>query len=121
MNEQMSIQATAHELIELGREQGFDLAPIFRAELFWAVDSRRYLSLMRKDGALLYYLSGEVTALPKSECLPESGTTLSGCYSENGIVEDLEQAFQLLKAWLLDLSEVDNLPRRLSGRLGRIG
>jgi hypothetical protein len=39
-------------------------------------------------------------------------------WDEAGTLADLEQAFELLKAWLIDRKEVDELPQRSMRREG---
>jgi hypothetical protein len=39
-------------------------------------------------------------------------------WSEAGTFENLEQAFELVKAWLVDWKEVDDLPSRSARRYG---
>jgi hypothetical protein len=44
--------------------------------------------------------------------LKESASVFRGSWHETGTFETVEQAFELLKAWLLDRKEVDDLPQR---------
>jgi hypothetical protein len=55
-------------------------------------------------------MQGAISVLPS--CLKESAGAFQGMGSEAGTFEDLEQAFALVKAWLLDNKEVDELPQR---------
>jgi hypothetical protein len=48
--------------------------------------------------------------------LKESATAFRGAWSETGTFEDLDQAFVVVKAWLLDRKEVDDLPCRCVNR-----
>jgi hypothetical protein len=121
MTEQESINATALELISYARERCVDLVPRLVAETFWNDESDRSIVFRRQNDVIIYLLSGRVTALPKAELTnPGVASDFAGAYGENGAVEDIEGAFQLLTAWLLDRKEVDDLPKRISGRLGRI-
>jgi hypothetical protein len=62
------------------------------------------------DGTLHYNMQGTISALPT--VLKESASAFRGAWSEAGTFKDLDQAFALVKAWLLDRKEVDELPGR---------
>jgi hypothetical protein len=61
-------------------------------------------------------MQGAISVLPSS--LRESAGAFRGGWSEAGAFEDMEQAFELVKAWLLDGREVDDLPGRSVRRYG---
>jgi hypothetical protein len=47
-----------------------------------------------------------------------SASAFRGVWSEAGILDDMAQAFELVKAWLIDRTEVDDLPSRSIRRQG---
>jgi hypothetical protein len=55
-------------------------------------------------------MQGSIGALP--ERYKASAGAFRGMWHEAGTVADLEGAFELLKAWLIDRKEVDALPER---------
>jgi hypothetical protein len=115
-----NFRATAQELVSFARQQGIDLEPL-RKDFTFQKD-RRWIDVWKKDelpysgpaneprGTLHYNLQGTISLLPGR--LTESASAFQGTWSEAGTFKDLEQAFQLVKAWLLDWKEVDDLPSR---------
>jgi hypothetical protein len=113
-------RAVARELVSFAREQGVDLEPFCNEDMF--IKDRRWIWLWRKDsspgsgrpdeplGILKYNMQGTISVVPN--CLKESASAFRGDWSEAGTFEDIEQAFQLVKAWLLDWEEVDDPPSR---------
>jgi hypothetical protein len=121
-----NFRATAQEVVSLAQQQGIDLEP-FRKDFTFQKD-RRWIDVWRKDelpysgpadeqvGTLHYNMQGTISVLPGS--LKDSGGAFRGAWSEAGTFEDTEQAFELVKAWLLDWKEVDELPNRSVKRYG---
>jgi hypothetical protein len=121
-----SFRATAQELVAYAQQQGIDLGQ-FRKD-FTFLKGRRWIDVWRKDslpgtgptdeplGTLHYNLQGAITVLPNR--LKESARAFQGAWSEAGTFANLEQAFELVKAWLLDWKEVDDLPSRSVRRYG---
>lgn len=119
-------RAVAHELISLALEQGVDLEPLRQDDVF--IKDRRWVWFWRKDvlpgtgpadepmGTLHYNMQGAISVLPSR--LKESASAFRGAWSEAGTFEDMGQAFELVKAWLLDGKEVDDLPSRSVRRYG---
>ena len=117
---------TAQELISFARQQGIDLEPFYRETAF--EKGQRFIFFWRKDelpgtgpaneplGTLHYNMQGAISELPSK--LKESASAFRGAWTEAGTFESLEQAFALLKAWLLDQREVDDLPSRCVRRYG---
>lgn len=115
-----SFRATAHELVSFARQHGIDLEP-FRTDFTFQND-RRWIDVWRKnsfpgsgpanveEGTLLYNMQGPTSLLPSQ--LRESASIFRGTWHERGAFENVEQAFELLRAWLLDRKEIDDLPRR---------
>jgi hypothetical protein len=121
-----SFQATAQELVSFAREQGTDLER-YRKNFTFQKD-RRWIDVWRKDplpgtgpadeplGTLHYNMQGTISVLPRK--LEGSVGAFQGMWSEAGTFEGLEQAFQLVKAWLIETKEVDDLPYRCVRRFG---
>lgn len=119
-------RAVAQELVALAREQGVDLEPLRKEDVF--IKDRRWVWFWRKDslpgtgpadeplGTLHYNMQGIVFALPNG--LKGSAGAFQGTWSEAGTFENLGQAFELVRAWLLDWKEVDDLPARSVRRYG---
>jgi hypothetical protein len=113
-------RAVARQLVHLAQEQGVDLEPLLNDDMF--IKDRRWIWFWRKDslpgtgpanqplGTLNYNMQGAISVLPR--CLERSASAFQGAWSEAGTFENLEQAFELLKAWLVDRKEVDDLPER---------
>jgi hypothetical protein len=120
-------RATAEELVEFARQQGFDLAPLrndtsFDGDGRWVYFWRKRDDLPctgrpeEKDGTLHYNLQGAISVLP--EYLTASAELFRGDWSEAGTFDSIDQAFELLKAWIIDRKEVDDLPPRHVRRAG---
>lgn len=119
-------RSTAQELVSFAQEQGIDLEP-FRKDIAFE-KGQRYIDFWRKDdfpcsgpaneplGTLHYNMQGAISELPSR--LKDSARAFQGAWTEAGTFESLEQAFALLKAWLLDQKEVDDLPNRCIRRYG---
>jgi hypothetical protein len=119
-------RAVAHELVSLAFEQGVDLEPLRQDDVF--IKDRRWVWLWRKDslpgtgpadeplGTLHYNMQGAISVLPSR--LKGSAGAFRGAWSEAGTFENMGQAFELVKAWLLDWKEVDDLPSRSVRRYG---
>jgi hypothetical protein len=120
-------RAVAEELVSFAREQGVDLEIVRTNDAF--LKDQRWIWFWRKqdgipctgpvdekEGTLHYNMQGTIEVLP--EKLKESATAFRHAWTEAGTVASIEQAFHFLKAWLLDRSEVDELPHRSVGRYG---
>lgn len=113
-------RAVAQEIATFARQQGIDLESL--REDFAFQKERRFIDCWRKDelpcsgpvlekaGTLHYNLQGTIAYVPSQ--LKESVNIFRGSWHETGTFENIEQAFELVKAWLLDWKEVDDLPRR---------
>jgi hypothetical protein len=121
-----SVRATARELVAYAQRQGFDLEPL-RNDFTFQRD-HRWIDVWRKDslpgtgpaheplGTLHYNMQGTISVLPGN--LKGSASAFQGAWSEAGTFDNLAQAFALVKAWLLDWKEVDELPSRAVRRYG---
>lgn len=119
-------RAVAQELVSLAQKQGINLETLRKDDTF--IKDRRWIWCWRKDslpgtgpaneplGTLHYNMQGTIAVLPSS--LKESASACRGAWSEAGTFENMEQAFELVKAWLLDWKEVDELPKRCVRRNG---
>jgi hypothetical protein len=126
MNPVDNFRATAQELVSFARQQQTDLEPL-RQDFTFQKD-RRWIDVWRKDalpgtgaaeeplGTLHYSMQGPISRLPSR--LKESAAAFQGSWSEAGTFDNMEQAFELVKAWLLDGKEVDDLPSRSVRRYG---
>jgi hypothetical protein len=115
-----NFRAVAQELVSFAHQQGVDLEPIRNDFVFQK--GKRDMNLWRKDelpwsgpanakiGTLFYKISGRIELLPN--VFKDSASAFHGFWNEGGTFESVEQAFDLLKAWLIDWKEVDYLPNR---------
>jgi hypothetical protein len=121
------VRATAQELIALARQRGLDLEPLLNDFSF--VSDKRWVDFWRKrddlpctgrpdekEGTLHYNMQGSISVLP--DYLKASAELFRGGWSEAGTFDNLEQALALLKAWLIEKKEVDDLPPRHVRRSG---
>lgn len=108
MNTVESQVATAQELVAFAKQRGIDLSSMFYDWSF--LNQGRYIFLWRKEGRILYNMQGPVKVLP--EKLKASADVFYGMWGETGSLENIEEAFDFVKAWLLDRKEVDDLPYR---------
>jgi hypothetical protein len=121
-----NFRAAAQELISFARQRGIDLEPLRKDYAF--EKEERYIDFWRKDelpssgpaneelGTLHYNMQGAIAVLPNR--LKESAHLFHGIWSEAGTFENMEQALELAKAWLLDGKEIDDLPKRCVRRSG---
>lgn len=119
-------KAVANELISISHDQGVDLEGLCTDGYFRV--NRRWIFLWRKDelpssgpvdeplGTLHYSLQGAISGMPSQ--LTASAGAFQGVWSEAGTLESVFQAFDLVKAWLIDCKEVDDLPQRCVSRFG---
>jgi hypothetical protein len=117
---------TARELVSYAQQQGFDLESLRNDTVF--EKRQRWVFLWRKDetpssgradeveGTLHYNMQGAVAVLP--DRLKGAASAFRGMWTEAGTLENIEQAFELVKAWLIDGKEVDSLPQRQFRRYG---
>jgi hypothetical protein len=121
-----NLRATAQELVSYAQQQGIDLEPFCvdgnfqkdqRSIFLWRKDELPYSGPAgEKEGTLHYNMQGAITVLPSS--LKGSAGAFQGAWSEAGTFENLEQAFEFVKAWLFDWKEIDDLPSRSVRRYG---
>jgi hypothetical protein len=61
-------------------------------------------------------MQGPIAVLPNK--LKASAGAFLGVWTEAGTIENMRQAFELVRAWLLEWKEVDDLPSRSVRRYG---
>jgi hypothetical protein len=117
---------TAQEVVSFAKKQGVDLEAL-RNDIAFQKDSR-WIEVWRKDslpgtgpvdeplGTLHFAMQGPISRLPGTP--RHADIPFYGSWSEAGTLESVEQAFGLVKAWLLDAKEVDDLPPRRVRRSG---
>lgn len=113
---------TALEVLTLAKEKGVALEPTLNQEglFYW---DQRWIFLWRKidgipatgrpdesEGTLKYNMQGAIKLLPK--WLRGTASPCDTTWAEAGRLKNLEAALDLVKAWLLDRKEVDDLPER---------
>ena len=101
-------EAAASVLVSLGRERGVDLARYCGHSQFLNETNGRYIHLWMKGTAVGYAMQGKVAELPEE--FVESASAFRGMWSEAGVLPDIERAFEFVRAWVLDGTEVDRLP-----------
>jgi hypothetical protein len=121
-----NIRATLQEVVSFAQQQGVDLRPHCTEGDFQK--DQRWIFLWRKDespssgpanvkeGTLQYNMQGVIAVLP--DRLKGSAGSFRGMWTEAGTLENIEQAFELVRAWLIDGKEVDDLPQRQFRRYG---
>jgi hypothetical protein len=120
-------RATAKEMVSYARQQGVDLEPVRKDSILQK--GQRWIFLWGKrealpcsgpadepEGTLHYNMQGAISVLPSS--LKGAAGTFQGAWSEAGTFESMDQAFDLVKAWLLDSREVEIYLPDPSGVMG---
>lgn len=114
MNDLESQLATARELIDLAERRGIDLRPACHDWAF--LNDGRFILVWRKGDRVHYNMQGSIRTLP--ERYKASAGAFRGMWTEAGTLPNLDDAFEFLKAWLIDKKEVEELPRRYVRREG---
>jgi hypothetical protein len=114
MNDLESQEATARELVAFAKQRGIDISATCYDWAF--LNGGRFIFLWRGEDKVHYNMQGRIEALPQR--YKASASAFRGMWHEAGTLVDLEQAFELLKAWLIDRKEVDDLPERRMRREG---
>jgi hypothetical protein len=108
-----SRREAAERLVHYAAAQSCGVA-LFRSEHDVFENGMRCIDLWLEGDNFGYHISGEIVKLPSQ--FAESKSSFRGVWDEAGSVEDLDQAFHLLRAWLIDAKEVDDLPHRTIDR-----
>lgn len=104
-----SLKAVSERIINLALAHGCDVAS-FRNELGMFEHRNRWIEFWNIGQELRYHLSGEIKTLPTEFAASEA--SFGGVWDETGSISDLGQALDLLRSWLVDCKEVEELPRR---------
>jgi hypothetical protein len=110
-----SLRQAADRLVIYATTQGCDVAPL-RDEYNGFRTPKRSMEIWVEDDHFGYNLSGEIVELPSQ--FAKSQSSFRGFWSEAGSIDNLDQAFRLLNAWLIEIEEVDKLPHRMISRCG---
>jgi hypothetical protein len=102
------------EILSFAQHRGIDLESFRHSSGFF--HDGRDVSYWRRRGVLHYCIQGDVAVLPDE--FKESASEFHGIYQESGTMDSFDQAIQLLEAWLIRRSDVDQLPKRLSRKRG---
>jgi hypothetical protein len=93
--------------------QGADLRH-FRDEHDVFSNRKRWIDFWLEGATIGYHLWGEIGNLPNQFATSQS--SFRGVWDEAGSVNDLPQALDLLRSWLIDAREVDELTDRMIHR-----
>ncbi len=104
-----SRRAAAERLHRYAAAHGTDLAP-FRDEYDVFSNRQRWIDFWLDGAAVGYHLRGEIHKLPARFATSQS--SFRGVWDENGSIEDLQQALDLLRSWVIEAKEVDELTGR---------
>lgn len=95
-------------LVAFAQQRGVDLAAYCGHSQFLNEANGRYIVLWVKGAGVGYSMQGKVAELPRE--FAESASVFYGMWHEAGTLPDLGKAFEFVRAWLLDGTEVDRLP-----------
>jgi hypothetical protein len=96
-------QVAARELLIAAERRGIDLRPLWEDWIFCAED--RMISLWHEEWKYHYALDGETGQ-------PTGNSSFDAFWSESGVIGGIDEALQLLLAWLVDRKAVGALPAR---------
>ena len=108
-----SRREAAERLHRHAAAEGTDLAP-FRDEYDVFSHRKRWIDFWLEGATVGYHLRGEIGKLPTQ--FATSPTSFRGVWDEAGSINDLHQALELLRSWLIDTMEVDQLTGRMIHR-----
>jgi hypothetical protein len=104
-----SRREAAERLLSFAVTQGADLA-LFRDGYDVFTNRKRWIDFWLEGDKVGYHLRGEIGKLPTQFATSES--SFRGIWDEAGSINDLPQALDLLRSWLIDGKEVDELGGR---------
>ena len=104
-----SRREATERLLRYAATQGVDLAS-FRDEYDVFSQRKRWIDFWLEGDALGYHLRGEIGKLPSQ--FAASQATFRGVWDEAGSINDLPQALELLRSWLIEEKEVDEITGR---------
>jgi hypothetical protein len=101
-------QAAAAALVSFAQQRGVELARYCGYSQFLNEANGRYIHLWMKANGVGYSMQGKVTLLPLE--FAKSASAFYGMWHEAGTLPCIERAFDFVRAWLIDGTEVDHLP-----------
>jgi hypothetical protein len=104
-----SRREAAERLQRYAAARGTDLGP-FRDEHDVFSHRQRWIDFWLEGGTVGYHLRGEIGKLPGM--FAGSRSSFRGVWDEAGSINDFPQALELLRSWLIDAKEVDELAAR---------
>jgi hypothetical protein len=87
---------------------------LFRDEHDVFSSRNRWIDFWLEGATVGYHLRGEIAKLPSQFATSQS--SFRGVWDEAGSLNDLYQALELLRSWLIDAKEVDELTDRMIHR-----
>jgi hypothetical protein len=108
-----SRREAAERLERYAAAQGTDLGP-FRDEHDIFSHRQRWIDFWLEGATVGYHLRGEIGKLPGQ--FAASQAAFRGVWDEAGSINDLQQALELVRSWLIDAKEVDELTGRMIHR-----
>jgi hypothetical protein len=108
-----SRREAANRLLRYAATQGADITPL-HDEYDVFSNQRRWIDFWLEPNTVGYHLRGEVGKLPSR--FAGSQSLFRGVWDEAGSIKDLQQAWELLRSWLIDGKEIDELTDRMIHR-----
>jgi hypothetical protein len=107
-DEWVDTEAAATALVFFAQRRVVDLARYCGHSQFLNEERGRYIVLWMRSAGVGYSMKGKVSHLPRE--FAESASSFYGMWHEAGTLPDLERAFEFIQAWLIEGTEVDQLP-----------
>ena len=108
-----SRREAAERLQGYAAAQGTDLG-LFRDEQGVFSHRQRWIDFWLEGATVGYHLRGKIGKLPGQ--FAASRSSFRGVWDEAGSIQDLPQALELIRSWLIDGKEVDELTGRMIHR-----
>jgi hypothetical protein len=108
-----SRREAAERLQRYAAAQGTDLG-LLRDEHDVFANRQRWIDFWLEGATVGYHLRGEIRKLPSQFATSQS--SFRGVWDEAGSVTGLQEAWDLLRSWLIDAKEVDELTGRMIHR-----
>ena len=105
-----SRREAAERLQRYATSLGTDLGS-FRDEHDVFSHRKRWIDFWLEGATVGYHLRGEIAKLPSQ--FAASQASFRGVWDEAGSINDLQQALELFRSWLIDAKEVDELTGRM--------
>jgi hypothetical protein len=104
-----SRREAAERLLSYAASHGNDIAR-FRDEYDVFSNRQRWIDFWLEGDTVGYHLRGEVGKLPTPFATSQS--SFRGIWDEAGSINDISQALELLRSWLVEGKEIDELTGR---------